>query len=136
MKPYTQAPQCVCDVRVPKNGRQGVTIIAECEGLDWKFCDIGTIQRIWSEMLVMFPVQFRELKFFHSGVFANLTAALMKKFTPERIHGKINLGCQFDGRLNTYYRIPTDEAADSRLQAELETYLMLRFENERTFRLE
>jgi hypothetical protein len=72
---------------------------------------------------------------FHTGVAANLMAALMKSFLPARIHTKFNLGCQFDGRLCEYYRIPTEEEADRRVQAELEGLLKLRYQNERTFKL-
>ena len=94
------------------------------------------MQRVWQELLVAYPVSFRELKFFHTGVCANLTAALLKQVLPERIHSKFNLGCQFEGRLDTYYRIPNEEQADQRVQSELECYLKLRYENERAFKLE
>lgn len=115
--------------------RQGVILIAECEGLEWKQVSMNTVRRVWQELIVAYPVSFRELKFFHTGVTANLTAALMKKFLPESIHNKFNLGCQFDGRLDAFYRIPTAEIADNRTQAEMETFLKLRYENERSFRL-
>jgi len=115
--------------------RQGTVIIAECEGMDWKTIDIKSVRRVWEELLVPFPIDFRELKFFHTGLFANLTVGLMKQFLPERIHSRFNLGCQFEQRLDTFYRVPNDDVADQRIQSELECYLKLRYENERAFRL-
>ena len=94
------------------------------------------MQRVWREILVAYPVVFREFKFFHSGTFANMTAALLKKVLPERIYSKFNLGCQFEGRLDTYYRIPTEDEADERVHAEFECYLKQRYENEKAFTLE
>lgn len=116
--------------------RQGIVLIAECEGMDWMKTDMSTMSRVWEELLVAYPVGFRELKLFHTGTIANMTFALLKKILPARIHKKYNLGCQFEGRLDAYYRIPTPEAADARVQAELESNLKKRYENERTFRLE
>ena len=111
-------------------------LIAECEGLDWMKTDMRTMSRVWEEFLVAYPVIFRELKLFHTGVVANLTFSLLKKILPERIHSKYNLGCQFDGRLDTYYRIPTEEAADQRVQAEMECFLKMRYDNEKSFSLD
>ena len=116
--------------------RQGIIVIAECEGLDWKVTDMSVMQRVWRELLVAYPVSFREFKFFHTGVCATLSAALLKKILPERIHCNFNLGCQFDGRLDTYYRIPNEDEADERVQSELECYLTLRYENEKSFTLD
>jgi hypothetical protein len=110
-------------------------LISEWEGVEWTKLDPNTVRRVWQELISAYPVNFRELKMFHMGVAANLMAGLMKSFLPARIHTKFNLGCQFDGRLSTYYRVPTEEEADRRVQAELEGLLKLRYENESTFRL-
>ena len=120
---------------MPGLPREGVILIAECEGLDWKKCSPNTLERMWQELIVAYPVKFREMKMFHTGVAANLTVALMKGYLPERIGSKFNLGCQFNGRLDSFYRVPTAEAADNRVQSEFEGFLRKRYENEHSFQL-
>ena len=110
-------------------------MISEWEGVDWTRLDPNTVRRVWQELISAYPVCFRELKMFHTGVAANLMAGLMKSFLPARIHSKFNLGCQFEERLSSFYRIPTEEEADRRVQTELECLLRARYENECTFRL-
>lgn len=115
--------------------RKGVVFVIECEGYDWKNCDLNTIERTWVEILGVYPVIFRQIKYFHTGMFANMAAALMKRFLPEAIHTKIQLGCRFEGRLDTFYLIPSPEAANERILERMQICLRRRYENEQGFSL-
>ena len=110
-------------------------MIAECMDFDWKKLDIRTLQRFWEELLNVYPVHFREIKYFHTGLAANLAAALTKRFLSRETSRVFNLGCQFEGRLDTYYMIPTPEIANERIIGEMECFLRIRFDNERNFKL-
>ena len=82
------------------------------------------------------PFKFQQIKYFHTGVFANLAASLMKKFVPSRIYSKIQIGCQFPGGgLHSFYAVPTKEAASQRFLARIRQCLKTRFEHEQAFQL-
>jgi hypothetical protein len=115
--------------------RKGIVFVVECEGFDWKKCDVKTSERGWTELLTVYPTIFRQLKYFHTGVFANLSASLMKHFLPEHIRNKIQVGCEYEGRLDTLYLVPSLEAANNRILERLQICLKNRYENEKRFRL-
>jgi hypothetical protein len=115
--------------------RQGIVFVMECEGYDWKNCGMNTIERVWVELLSAYPAIFRQIKYFHTGVFANLTASLMKRFLPESIHSKFQLGCRFEGRLDTFYLVPSLESANDRIVERVQICLRRRLENDSNFSL-
>lgn len=115
--------------------RKGVVFVCECEGFDWKNCDMKVQEKAWTELINVYPIEFRQIKYFHTGVFANLSASLMKPFLPKHIHSKFSVGNEFDGRLDTLYLVPTLEAANKRNLERFRVCLQQRFENERLFRL-
>lgn len=116
--------------------RSGVVVMAECEGYNWtKNIDVKTYQRFWSEIGVALPVKFRLHKHFHCGVFINLLFSLTKKFLPSEITSKFDMGCQFDGRLDEIYLIPTVAAANQRLLNNMGEALERRYSNMKSYSL-
>lgn len=116
--------------------RGGAIMIAECEGYNWtENIDLKTYQRFWSEIAAVYPMNFRLLKNFHCGVFINLLFSMTKKLLPADITCKVDMGCQFDGRLDDIYLIPTVESANKRLLERMGEALRRRYENMKTFSL-
>lgn len=60
---------------------------------------------------------------------------MLNKILPGDTRNRMEFGCQFDGRLDTVYLVPTPEAAQERMLGRLADSLRRRFENEKTFRL-
>ena len=117
--------------------REGFFIIIECDGYNWKKLSFDTRKRLWREVLAFYPFQACKIKYFHTGVFANLAVSLMRKILPSRVFEKIQVGCQFpDGRLDAFYALPTREAANKRLLRRIAQVLQTRFQHQKDFRLE
>ena len=116
--------------------RRGASFLLECEGFDWaKHVSADTYKRLWTELACQYPMNFNQVKHFHTGMFYNLLLSLTKRFLPQSIRSKLLTGCQFDQRLDTLYLVPTVEIANQRLLARLENCLSRRYENEATFSL-
>jgi CRAL/TRIO domain len=116
--------------------RQGTTLVIECEGYDWKsHADINSIKRMWTEIAGVYPVAFSRVKYFHSGTMMHVVASMLKPFLPQNLRNKLELGCQFDHRLDEVYLVPTLEEANRRMLNQVAATLQRRYENERSFRL-
>lgn len=115
--------------------RQGTFYVIECDGYDWKNLTMSTRRRLWTESLAVYPYRIQQIKYFHTGIYANMAAALMKRFLPVEVYSNIAVGCQFAGRLDTFYAVPTRELANERFLRRTETCLIARYENIRDFRL-
>lgn len=115
--------------------RQGTCYVIECDGYDWKNLTMSTRRRLWTESLAVYPYRIQQIKYFHTGIYANMAAALMKRFLPVEVYSKIAVGCQFAGRLDTFYAVPTRELANDRFLRRTETCLLARYENIKNFRL-
>jgi len=113
--------------------RQGCVFIGECEGYNRKMVHLTGLRKFWEEVFGIYPMRIREVKCFHSGVVANLLLSMIKPFFPKYLRKRINLGCQFPGRLDTYYSIPTREIAVQKTLADIESFLWRRYANERDF---
>jgi hypothetical protein len=118
--------------------RQGFYCVMECEGYHWKNFDVGAEynKRIWEEILIPYPIIFRQMKFFNGGVMASLVVGLLKKLAPKRITDKIEMSNEFGIRLDQAFCQPNLEAANQRFLSRVESCLRLRAHNERTFRLD
>ncbi|CAB9526432.1 expressed unknown protein [Seminavis robusta] len=117
--------------------RQGAYAVMETEGYNWKQYTMKTRRRIWQEVLGIYPVNVKQLKYFNTGLVANLAASLMKRFLPLELFSKIQVGCTFSngGRLDTFYAVPSHQVANQRFQARAKQCLQIRYEHRRTFRL-
>lgn len=116
--------------------RNGTVIICEAEGFDAKTnLSPSTHRRLWTEIISVYPMNVKAIQYFHTGVFANVHISLLKKFMPLDLAAKIQTGLQFPGRLDTYYFVPTREAAHGRILGQLDSMLKLRYANVESFRL-
>jgi hypothetical protein len=116
--------------------RKGAFMIIECDGYDWKRCSVKTRRRAWTEVFSVYPCFFQHIKYFNTGVIANLAVSLLKRFLPGHIYDKIQVGCQYPlGRLDAFYTLPSKEAAKQRLFERIDLCLRTRFDNQKNFRL-
>ncbi|CAB9528152.1 expressed unknown protein [Seminavis robusta] len=113
--------------------RQGCVFVGECDGYDWTVMNVDVVRRLWDEVFAVYPMKICELKCFNSGVVANLLLSMLKPFFPKDLQRKINLGCQFEGRLDTFYAVPTWEVAAERTLEEISSFLQRRYTNEAQF---
>ena len=117
--------------------RNGLILIAECEGFDWKKNLVVTyLRKLHEELLNFYPQTYRQIKYFHTGVFVNTIVSMMRRFLPRDIHSKIQTGCQLEGRLNTFYHVPSIEAANATLLERMKENLKKHFENVASFKLD
>lgn len=119
--------------------RQGLVALMECEGSDQqpvRSVHMQLYRKFWSELAAVYPMRFKKLKHFHTGVFINLLYSMIKRFLTPEIRKVIEVGCEFDGRLDQVYLTPTVEEANARLLQQIDEALGKRYENERTFTLE
>ena len=117
--------------------RNGIYAIIECEGYDWNHFSRSNIQmRLWEETAAFYPINFRQIKFFHTGLFANLAVSRMRKFLQHDAHSKIQMGCQFPpGRLDLAYARPSKQFAQEMFLARMTQCLKTRFNHRKCFRL-
>ncbi|CAB9515492.1 expressed unknown protein [Seminavis robusta] len=115
--------------------RKGINFVLETMDYDWHNLTMKTRRKMWTECLGVYPYHVRKLKYFHMGLFASLAASLMKKFVPQEIYNKVQVGCQFGGRLDTFYVVPTREIANQRLIERIDACLERRYENIQNFGL-
>ena len=94
-----------------------------------------TRRKLWTESLAIYPYKIRQIKYFHTGMYANLAASLMKRFLPTEVYSKVQVGCQFGGRLDTFYAVPTREIANQRLLGRINECLRTRYDNIQNFKL-
>lgn len=116
--------------------RKGVVLVLECEGYDWKMhAEFKTIKRVWSEIATIYPCSFQKLKYFNAGTMMNVVVSMLRPFLPRHLKNKIEVGCQFDKRLDEVYLVPNMEEANARTLSRMEDTLRRRYENEKTFQL-
>lgn len=116
--------------------RNGVNQIVECEGYQiHKNLDFTYFRKMHEELLNVYPQKMHKVQHFHTGVFVNLMTSMAKRFLPEEHHNKFQFGCQFDGRLNTFFHVPDVPTANQKLLARIEDNLQRHYANEQAFKL-
>ena len=116
--------------------RNGFIGVLECEGFDWKTnFNAGTHHRIWAEVIGIYPFTVNALKYFHTGLFANLHISMTKKFMPGDLASKIQMGLLFPARLDTFYFVPTRDIANQRVLERMCSHLKTRYEHIKRFKL-
>jgi hypothetical protein len=93
-------------------------------------------KRIWTEVLLEYPLSIRKALYFHTGTAMNILVAMLKPLIPEPLRSNVQTGCFFEMRLDRLYLVPTLEAANQRFLDRVAETLQRRYDNERTFRLE
>lgn len=121
--------------------RQGVYMLAECEGFDWKRnFDVGCKRKLWGDLVTVYPFNINRVKHYHNGLFLNLLMSMAKRFIPRDVQETFEFGCKNateDGhqRLDDMYLQPTVEAAQEKMLGRLKAGMERRFNHEKTFRL-
>jgi hypothetical protein len=116
--------------------RKGNILMVDCGGFDWSLnLNPKADQRIWAEVMIMYPQFYKFIKYLNSGSHIASMHALKKRSLSMAIRESIELGCRYEGRLRDFYCIPTVEAAKERLQCALEASLKRRYDNEKSFKL-
>jgi CRAL/TRIO domain len=118
--------------------RKGSILLCECSDFDWrKHLDLATMRKMWTELLIVYPMDFYRMKYFNAGLFTNMINSLKKTFLPKHITDKIETGCRLeDGKLSDMYLVPDLETATRRFLDRVDESLVLRYHNIQTFRLE
>lgn len=115
--------------------RKGPIVLVECEGYEWKMKqDWKTLQRLFDELLFFYPIR-PQVRHFHNGIIFNVLASILKRLLPEAMKDNFHVGCQFDGRLDEVFLVPSVEAANERIMERLGEALERRYKHEQSFRL-
>ncbi|CAB9506455.1 expressed unknown protein [Seminavis robusta] len=118
--------------------RKGVIFFAECEGycLHSDMMDVKLWRHVFGDFYGSYPMNFQQIKMFHTPSGINLLVALARKALPTHITSKIAVGCQFEGgRLDKFYLTPTPEIAAMKTFNKMIEFLQLRYTNEKEFKL-
>ena len=117
--------------------RRGLIILAECENYHWKGKDMvhaGAFRKWWSELALVYPLNVQKVKYFHTGLFMNLLMSTAKKFLPQSVQQRMELGCRSEGgRLDQLFMVPDKPTANQRLVMRLQDALKSHYENQATF---
>ena len=119
--------------------RQGSSVMAECSGYDWtQNIDIELYKKVFRELVVAYPIRLANHKHFNSGVLVNILYSMTKRIFPAHIRETFEVGNHLDDgqTLDEIFLVPTVESASERVLKRLAETLKLRYEHERTFRLE
>ena len=115
--------------------RCGVVFLAECEGFGWQHMSLTLYKKIWTDLVLQYPLILCTSKHFHTGVLMNLLASMTRPLLPEGIKSVYRVGCIFDGRLDEIYLQPSREQATHRFLVEIERALGRRYELQALFTL-
>ncbi|CAB9501308.1 expressed unknown protein [Seminavis robusta] len=116
--------------------RNGVIMVYECEGFTFsKMGGIKTANRITKDFVAFYPTKHQSLKFYHTGMFMNLLLAVSKPLLPQGVTARNEVGCIFQGRLDTFYLVPSAADAQQRNYIRVMDALSRRYANEASFRL-
>ena len=115
--------------------RQGLIVLIECEGYNWSMKgDWKILQRFFTEILQFYPLR-AQLRHFHNGLVFNILASMLKPLLPQHLRDTFQVGCQFDGRLDQVFLVPTVKEASQRILERLGESLRRRYNHEHTFKL-
>ena len=110
----------------------------ECQDYHWipKRGDLKFSQEYWNVLGAVYPFTLKAYRCFHTPVLFNVIKSMLRGWVPKEIYDKIQVGCQspMGRRLDSFYMIPTVEAANERYLNRMLEALQLRYDNERTFR--
>ena len=93
------------------------------------------LKRLWAEVAAVYPCRFERFKFFNAGTTFNIVNSMIRRFLPEDAREAIEIGCQFEERLDRLYLVPTIQEANQRLLDRVSNSLNRRYENEMLFKL-
>lgn len=119
--------------------REGILCVGEMHGIGWKNFDVNFMQRHFDHLLEYYPMIIKESRLIHSSAIGNILQSMLKKLRTGVRNSPIEIGCQLDelqgGRLEDIFKIPTEEAAQTRLIQKCAEYLTTRYNNRESYRL-
>ena len=117
--------------------RNGCIYIAECQDYRWKanMVDYKTAEIFWGVIGSVYPLTITKMRCFHTPMVFNVLFSMTKRLVPSEFSTKFQVGCQYEGRLDSLYFVPTPEAATQRLLGRFAECLKRRYENEKAFKL-
>lgn len=117
--------------------RNGLIILAECEGYHWKGRDMvhtKAFRQWWEELALVYPLYVQKVKYFHTGLFLNLLLSTARRFLPAHVRRRMDIGCRSEaGRLDEIFLQPNPDVANARLVGRLQEALQLYYRNEASF---
>jgi hypothetical protein len=120
--------------------RRGIDVSLECQDYDWEdptMFNLTATQKIVSEITAYYPLHYRSLKLYHSGMFVNLVISATKRLLPPMVYQAIQTGLGRDyGPLPEVFSWPTPEAGRRRLIQKVQQALRMRYHNETYFSLD
>ena len=115
--------------------RKGYIATIECQGHTLgKGLDIKYFRMMW-EIFNAFPVRPQKARWFHCGVFSNLLLSSARRFMPQEVRSKFQVGLIAPQRLDTLFLNPTYKIAHQRNMDRIDESLRQRYKNIATFQL-
>lgn len=120
--------------------REGIAMIAECEGMGFRNYDPKIDQRFMGDLFCYFPFKHKESLWLNTPTVANIAYAALKPFlsTPDK-KANFHLGCKLEGyeegRIDQLFLMPTPEEAQESAVRRMEGYLKERCYNLKNYRL-
>lgn len=113
--------------------RKGMLVMIECEAMDWsKKPSFKVLSQLSSQLLTIYPF-IGYAYFYHTGVFINMMASMLRKLLPKNLGDRLRTGMRFDDRLDKCFLVPDVETATQKVISEMEKTLKRRYENEKAF---
>lgn len=120
--------------------RRGHDVSVECQDYDWEtptMFNMTAYQKLVNEFLAFYPIHYRSLKLYHSGMFMNLLLSATKRLLPPMVRQTVEMGLGRDhGPLPEIFSMPTPEIAQKRLVQKVQQALRMRYHNETFFSLD
>lgn len=117
--------------------RNGMISMNECQGYYWKSKTMVSLlaMRAWSPLASGYPLHYKSIVYFNSGMFINLVTSMVKRFIPPGMAKKFQFDAKSNYRLDQIYLQPSLADANQRILKDLHKALETRFHNEATFSL-
>lgn len=119
--------------------REGILCMVEMSGIGWNNFDVNFMRRHFDHLLEYYPMIIQESRLLHSSAIGNILQSMLKKLRGDVPNSPIEIGCQLDelqgGRLEDIFKIPNEEAAQTRLIHKCAEYLTTRYKHRESYRL-
>lgn len=117
--------------------REGFVSVCECDGVSWANEDHSNEARIIEEFWNTILVNYKEVLMFNSTMVMNIIFTCWRKIFDPKALSAFRIDAKLPGfegrRLTELFGNPTQEMAEARLLERLQSYLTVRYQNERQF---
>ncbi|CAB9504385.1 expressed unknown protein [Seminavis robusta] len=90
--------------------RHGLFLVADCDGMGWENFDLESLQRIHAELFQAYPMRWKSIMAYNTGLVANVCWGLCKRLWSLEFRQALELGCQL---------VDTDASKPPRRMAEM-----------------